>query len=78
MNAQKIRKVEPFDDAFDVARPNLLNQAVQMIVDHDVCNRAEIEDRLGLNLRDVESLCGIDSGYLDNKVVSVQFRDPAD
>lgn len=74
MNALKIRKVEPLDGAFDVAKPRLLKEAVRMLVEHGVCNRSQIENRLGINLRDVESVCGIETGYLDNKVVSVQFR----
>jgi Zn-dependent peptidase ImmA (M78 family)/DNA-binding XRE family transcriptional regulator len=74
MNVLKIRKVEPLDDAFDVARPKVLSQAIRMLVEHGVCKRSEIESRLGLNLHDVERLCGVDVGYLDTKVVTVQFR----
>lgn len=74
MNAQRIRKVEPLDDAFDVARPKVLGQAIRMLVDNGVCKRPEIEDRLGLNLRDVERICGVEYGYLDTKIISVQFR----
>jgi Zn-dependent peptidase ImmA (M78 family)/transcriptional regulator with XRE-family HTH domain len=74
MNIGKIRKVEPLDELFSVAKPRLLGEAIQMLVEHGVCNRHQIESRLGLNLRDVESLCGSVHGYLDKKVVSVQFR----
>ena len=38
-----------------------------MLVEHGVCKRPEIESRLGLNLRDVERLCGVGEGYLDTK-----------
>lgn len=74
MNARKIRKVEPLDDAFDVSRPRVLGEAIKMLVEHDVCNRSDIETKLGLNLRDVERLCGVEGGYLDTKVVTMQFR----
>lgn len=74
MNALKIRKVEPLDDAFDVARPRVLGEAIRMLVEHGVCKRPEIEGRLGLNLRDVERLCGVEGGYLDTKVIPFQFR----
>lgn len=77
LNAMKIRKVEPLDDAFDVARPRVLGEAIRMLVEHDVCKRPEIEGRLGLNLRDVERLCGVGEGYLDTKVVPVRFREAA-
>jgi len=75
MNALKIRKVEPLDEAFPVTQPRVLGEAVRMLVEHDVCKRPDIEAKLGgLNLRDVEGLCGVDPGYLDTKVVSIQFR----
>lgn len=74
MNARKIRKIEPLDDAFPVSKPRLLGQAIRLLVEHGVCERLEIESRLGLNLRDVEQLCGVESGFLDTKIVSVQFR----
>ncbi len=74
MNLLRIRKVEPLDDIFEVTKPRLLGEAITMLVEHGVCKRTEIEDRLGLNLRDVERLCGVSKGYLDTKVVSIQFR----
>ncbi len=74
MNALKIRKVEPHDDAFDVSRPRVLSEAIRMLVEHGVCKRTEIETKLGLNLRDVERLCGVEDGYLDTKVVTMEFR----
>ena len=74
MNSLKIRKIEPLDDEFKVANPHLLKSAVKMLVENNVCNRPEIEERLGLNLRDVETLSNLEKGYLDVKVVSVQFR----
>lgn len=76
MNILRIRKIEPLDDYFPVAKPRLLAQAIQMLVENGVCKRPEIESRLGLNLRDVESLSGNERGYLDKKVVSIQFRTP--
>jgi Zn-dependent peptidase ImmA (M78 family)/transcriptional regulator with XRE-family HTH domain len=74
MNAQKIRKVEPLDDKFPVNRPAALAEAMHMLVEHGVHTRDQIEATLGLNMRDVESLCGIEAGYLDRRVVTVQFR----
>jgi len=74
MNILRIRKVEPLDDAFAVSTPRMLSEAIRMLVDHGVCTRAQIEGRLGLNLRDVERLTGVEEGYLDTKVVSLRFR----
>jgi len=74
MSIQRIRKVEPLDNAFQVARPHVLGEAIRMLVDHGVCTRSQIEQRLALNLRDVESLCGLPEGFLDTKVVPMKFR----
>jgi Zn-dependent peptidase ImmA (M78 family)/DNA-binding XRE family transcriptional regulator len=74
MNALRIRKVEPLDDAFPVRSPCLLAESVRMILDHRVQTREQLEGALKLNLRDVESLCGAPSGYLDTKVVAFQPR----
>lgn len=74
MNWKKIRKVEPLDDAFPVNKPSLLSEAVKMLVEHAVFTRAQIEGALGMNMQDVEALCGIQPGYLDTRVVRVQFK----
>lgn len=77
MNAMKIKKVEPFDDAFPVAQPSILAQAIKMLVEHEVCPRHQIEARLGVNLRDVEMLTGVEEGYLDQTVVRWDFQKKA-
>ena len=74
MNYQRIRKIEPLDDAFPVNRPKMLAEAVHMIIENDVYSRDQFEDALGLNMDDVESICGVSKGYLNNRVVKVEFR----
>ncbi|MEA1015622.1 XRE family transcriptional regulator [Sphingosinicella sp. LY1275] len=74
MNYLQIRKVEPLDDLFDVSGPTMLSQAITMLVEHSVCRPREMEQRLGLNLRDVESIAGLPEGYLDTTVVHLKFR----
>lgn len=74
MNAQRIRKVEPLDDAFSVNRPGVLAEGLRMLVEHGVYTRSQIEASLGLNLRDVEAIAGLAAGYLDQRVVPIRFR----
>jgi Zn-dependent peptidase ImmA (M78 family)/DNA-binding XRE family transcriptional regulator len=78
MNDQKIRKVEPLDDAFPVRNPSLLADSIKMILDNRVQTREQMEGALKLNLSDVESLCGVPKGYLDLRVVPFQPRPKAD
>ncbi|MGM5025099.1 ImmA/IrrE family metallo-endopeptidase [Tardiphaga sp. 862_B3_N4_1] len=70
MNAQRIRKIEPLDDAFPVEKPSLLAESLRMIVEKGVQTREQVEAALTLNLSDVEGLCGVPKGFLDLRVVS--------
>jgi Zn-dependent peptidase ImmA (M78 family)/DNA-binding XRE family transcriptional regulator len=74
MNAQRIRKVEPLDDAFPVEKPSLLAQSLKMIIEKSVQTREQLEAALSLNLSDVESLCGVPKGYLDLRIVAFTPR----
>ncbi|MGD9766238.1 MAG: helix-turn-helix domain-containing protein [Pseudolabrys sp.] len=74
MNILGIRKVEPLDDVFPVGNPSLLSEAVKMIVDHGVQTREQVESALNLNLEDVEAICGVQSGFLNAKVVPFELR----
>jgi Zn-dependent peptidase ImmA (M78 family)/transcriptional regulator with XRE-family HTH domain len=74
MNAQRIRKVEPLDDAFPVEKPSLLAQSLRMIIEKGVQTREQLEAALSLNLSDVESLCGVPKGYLDLRIVAFAPR----
>jgi Zn-dependent peptidase ImmA (M78 family)/transcriptional regulator with XRE-family HTH domain len=74
MNAQRIRKVEPLDDAFPIEKPSLLAQSLRMIIEKGVQTREQLEAALSLNLSDVESLCGVPKGYLDLRIVAFTPR----
>jgi len=76
INYHGFRKHEPLDDVFPVNRPSMLGEAIKMIVEHGVYTRSQIENDLCLNMRDVESLCGVPKGYLDARVVRMQFKRP--
>jgi len=41
-----------------------------MLIQHNVQTKAQIEGALSLNLADIESLCGLPKGYLDNRIVA--------
>jgi Zn-dependent peptidase ImmA (M78 family)/transcriptional regulator with XRE-family HTH domain len=74
MNWKKIRRVEPLDDAFPVNTPSVLADAIKMLVEHRVYTRDQIEGALSMNMEDVEALCGVEPGFLNSRVVRVQFR----
>ena len=69
MNYFKIRKSEPLDDAFPISSPSILAESMKMLIENRVQSSDQIERALGLNLSDVEKLCGVPNGYLNSRVV---------
>ncbi len=74
MNVRKIRKQEPLDDRFQVRAPSILGESVKMLLDRGVQTTTDVEDALALNLADIESLCGLQPGHLDTRVVPFSPR----
>lgn len=70
MNARGIRRREPLDNAFALSKPTVLSSALQMLIDNRIKMPAEIAEDLLLNAADVESLCSLPAGSLQQKVLS--------
>jgi hypothetical protein len=70
MNVRGIRKREPLDNAFQLTKPTVLGSAAKMLIDGRIKMPAEIAEELLLNAEDVESLCSLPKGTLQNKVLS--------
>lgn len=74
LNARGIRKREPFDDKFQTRPPSLISESLKMLLDSGARTRSQIEEALALNLDDVESLAGLDKGFLNQNVVPFRPR----
>jgi Zn-dependent peptidase ImmA (M78 family)/transcriptional regulator with XRE-family HTH domain len=74
MNAQKIRIREPLDDLFTPPEPSVLRDAFYMLIEHKVQTKREIQNNINLNMNDVEKLIGVETGYLDNKVIDFSLK----
>jgi hypothetical protein len=72
LNLKKIRKSEPLDERFQVRAPSILGESIKMLLDNRVQTKSQVEEALALSVSDIESLCGLEKGYLGFKVV--QFR----
>jgi Zn-dependent peptidase ImmA (M78 family)/DNA-binding XRE family transcriptional regulator len=72
LNALGLRMREPLDDQFEVHPPTVLAESLRMLVTNGVQTPDQIQMAIGLNLSDIESLCGVQKGFLDTSVV--QFR----
>ncbi len=73
MNARRIRKVEPLDQAFPISDPTILESAVEMLLENGVQKASEISEALALNPRDIETLCGLPAERLETKVVPLRL-----
>lgn len=71
MNAKGIRKKEPYDDEIVTSQPVLIKHAVKMLIEHGVQTKSQIATALALNPKDIEKICSLPNGFLDNKVVNL-------
>lgn len=74
MNMMKIKLKEPLDELFQVRKPSILAASIKMLIDNGVQTKSQIEEALNLNMADVESLAGVEPGYLNSRVVQFTPR----
>ena len=56
-----------------LTRPTVLASATQMLIDNRIKLPAQIAEDLVMNADDIESICALPSGTLQNKVVAFKF-----
>lgn len=69
MNAQNIRRKEPLDGILPVPKPNLLREAIQMLVENGVQTAADIQEALALNSDDIAALTSVEKSLFKCSVV---------
>jgi Zn-dependent peptidase ImmA (M78 family) len=74
LNARGIKVREPLDDQFKMRKPSVLAESIRMLTTNSVQTTDEMQKALGLNLGDVENICGVPKGFLDTRVVQFQPR----
>ena len=74
LTAKGMRKSEPLDKLFKTKSPSVLRSALAMLVEHGVQTKSDIREALNLNARDIEYLCGTESGYLGDNVVLLKLK----
>ncbi len=69
------RTFEPLDDEIELEKPQLLRQAVELIIESKIHTRSEILQKLKISPDDVESICGLPSNYLSPaKVINLPLK----
>lgn len=60
------RRAEPYDDTMEPERPRLLRRSVELILENGVMTPADLEDSVALPVSDIETLTGVERGYLQS------------
>lgn len=76
ISARKMNRREPLDGVIPMEEPNLIRQAVTMLVEHNVLSASSIIEKLSLSQDDVEPISGLKTGFFspEGKVVSLNFK----
>ncbi|WP_182185508.1 helix-turn-helix domain-containing protein [Pectinatus frisingensis] len=63
------RKKEPFDDEIAQEKPNLIHDAITMLIDNGLKTAKNILDDLSLPANDVVALCGISKSFFNDNLI---------
>lgn len=63
------RKREPYDDEIPQEKPELIKDAINLLVDNKVKKASEIIEELGLPPRETAELCGVSPDYFDTRCI---------
>jgi Zn-dependent peptidase ImmA (M78 family)/transcriptional regulator with XRE-family HTH domain len=74
MNARKMRKREPLDNAFKVEEPSLIFSALDLLIQRSVTSKNAVIDSIPLKVEYIESLAGAPSGFLGQNVIQFDFK----
>jgi Zn-dependent peptidase ImmA (M78 family) len=65
------RTREPLDDELPVEEPSLVRDSFSLLLNKRIVVPGAIEAQLGIGLRDIEDVCGLQQGTLDQRVAPV-------
>ncbi len=68
---------EPLDDILEHDGPRTLKRSFELLLNESVMSRDLIRDSLPYSPRDIESLCGLEAGYIDDRYTTNTVRLPA-
>ncbi|HCW52731.1 MAG TPA: transcriptional regulator [Clostridium sp.] len=68
ISAKKWRVKEPLDDSFKVEEPELLKQAVNLLIDNNILDKEKMIYDLSLCKKDIENLCCLEQNYLGEDI----------
>lgn len=73
LSSNKMRKKEPLDDVLKLPQPNMLREAVELVLKHNLKDETDIVNDLKLPQAEIEILCNIKEGRLNPKTVGISL-----
>lgn len=71
MSAKRWRTKEPLDDVIKFERPNMIKEAIELLIDNDILTADEIVSSVALNCTDIENLCFLPKGYFEGLIHNI-------
>ncbi|HBF8443969.1 TPA: ImmA/IrrE family metallo-endopeptidase [Clostridioides difficile] len=73
ISSRKWRVKEPLDDTIQFEKPQVLKQAVELLLDNDVLSTEELIYNLAFNKREIEKFCSLEKNYLGEENTKRQY-----
>ena len=65
---------EPLDDEMPIDYPELLKDALELIINEGVQSRSDVLEAIPISISDIENLAGLEPDFLKDKVVKLKLR----
>lgn len=78
VSARHMRKKEPLDNEIPLEEPTLLRKSIEIVLESQVKSPAEMINDLSISASDIETICGLEQGQLDEhrpaEVIDLSLR----
>lgn len=68
ISAKRWRIREPLDDIIKFERPNMIKEAIELLIENNILTAEEFLDSIGMNHKDIENLCFLPNGYFQSMI----------
>lgn len=77
MSIKRWRSKEPLDDTIEFEKPNMIEEAFELLIENNIVDAVEMLEAIALNKSEIEKLCFLSQNYFDNyisKLTKPQIR----
>lgn len=72
--AKKWSRCEPWDDEIEIDYPEMLKDALELVLSEKVQSRADILEAVPIPREDIEEIIGLEPGFLKDNVVKLRLK----